>query len=340
MTISIVRTNTISGTSFSIDVTGLALSSNLSEVDFVVTHAGINVTSSYTKTSATLLSYSGVNVTLGTMIDVRRNTPLTEPDLVYLTTTTASNLTNDLQRLYRKLEENDAAVNLILSQLTTGGISLGTVNISDNAYNATTWNGIANVAPSQNAVRDVIETKANIASPTFTGVPAAPTAASSTNTTQLATTEFVKNQSNGKVILQAASSPNQTLNNPGDTQLTIATTASFLNSNYASYASGGFFSVVNTGWYLVSVQTIINSIGGTPPTIIAATYTCRSTDNVEEFRIGYIRQDITIGGSTFQFPVLLNNTKVYRIIVNLGTAGGSGFTMRADSQNLVVVSLN
>jgi hypothetical protein len=33
--------------------------------------------------------------------------------------------------------------------------------------------------------------KANIASPTFTGVPAAPTAAAGTNTTQLATTAFV-----------------------------------------------------------------------------------------------------------------------------------------------------
>ena len=36
-----------------------------------------------------------------------------------------------------------------------------------------------------------ITTKANIASPTFTGTPAAPTAAVSTNTTQLATTAFV-----------------------------------------------------------------------------------------------------------------------------------------------------
>jgi hypothetical protein len=36
-----------------------------------------------------------------------------------------------------------------------------------------------------------ISTKANIAGPTFTGVPAAPTATSGTNTTQLATTAFV-----------------------------------------------------------------------------------------------------------------------------------------------------
>ena len=36
-----------------------------------------------------------------------------------------------------------------------------------------------------------VSAKANIASPTFTGTPAAPTAASGTNTTQIATTAFV-----------------------------------------------------------------------------------------------------------------------------------------------------
>jgi hypothetical protein len=47
------------------------------------------------------------------------------------------------------------------------------------------------VAPSQNAVFDALALKANLASPTFTGTPVAPTAAAGTNTTQVATTEFV-----------------------------------------------------------------------------------------------------------------------------------------------------
>jgi hypothetical protein len=45
-----------------------------------------------------------------------------------------------------------------------------------------------------NAIEDSIETKADLASPTFTGVPKAPTAAAGTNTTQLATTAFVKTE--------------------------------------------------------------------------------------------------------------------------------------------------
>ena len=50
------------------------------------------------------------------------------------------------------------------------------------------------IAQSQvtNLVAD-ITAKSNIASPTFTGIPAAPTAAPQTNTTQIATTAFVAN---------------------------------------------------------------------------------------------------------------------------------------------------
>ena len=42
-----------------------------------------------------------------------------------------------------------------------------------------------------NAIASAISSKADTASPTFTGTPAAPTAASGTNTTQIATTAFV-----------------------------------------------------------------------------------------------------------------------------------------------------
>ena len=52
--------------------------------------------------------------------------------------------------------------------------------------------GTTTVAPSQNAVFDALALKAPIASPTFTGTPAAPTATQGTNTTQVATTAFVQ----------------------------------------------------------------------------------------------------------------------------------------------------
>jgi hypothetical protein len=43
-----------------------------------------------------------------------------------------------------------------------------------------------------NAIASAISSKADTASPTFTGTPAAPTASSGSNTTQIATTAFVK----------------------------------------------------------------------------------------------------------------------------------------------------
>jgi len=50
-------------------------------------------------------------------------------------------------------------------------------------------------------VRTALNSKANIASPTLTGTPAAPTASASTSTTQIATTAFVTTADNLKANL-------------------------------------------------------------------------------------------------------------------------------------------
>lgn len=55
-----------------------------------------------------------------------------------------------------------------------------------------------------NNIATAVATKADLASPTFTGTPAAPTAAAGTNTTQLATTAFV--QAVGGRIVQSVTS--------------------------------------------------------------------------------------------------------------------------------------
>lgn len=49
-------------------------------------------------------------------------------------------------------------------------------------------------AVTQAGVKTVTDAKASLASPTFTGTPAAPTAAVGTSTTQIATTEFVQKE--------------------------------------------------------------------------------------------------------------------------------------------------
>ena len=50
------------------------------------------------------------------------------------------------------------------------------------------------------AIETSVNTKADLASPTFTGTPAAPTAAASTDSTQIATTAFVQDAIAANVI--------------------------------------------------------------------------------------------------------------------------------------------
>jgi hypothetical protein len=54
-----------------------------------------------------------------------------------------------------------------------------------------TWGSITGTLSAQTDLQAALDLKATLASPTFTGTPAAPTAAALTNTTQLATTAFV-----------------------------------------------------------------------------------------------------------------------------------------------------
>ena len=75
-----------------------------------------------------------------------------------------------------------------LTDLSATTASAGTAGL---AYNNTT--GAFTYTPTD------ISAKADLASPTLTGTPAAPTAAASTNTTQIATTAFVQTELSGLV---------------------------------------------------------------------------------------------------------------------------------------------
>lgn len=88
---------------------------------------------------------------------------------------TDNNITQAESRQNTNLVSNVAAINTTLGTLTT---EINRVN--NYAFNSVTQ------------LNADVALKAAIASPTLTGVPAAPTAAAGTNTTQLATTAFVK----------------------------------------------------------------------------------------------------------------------------------------------------
>jgi hypothetical protein len=75
----------------------------------------------------------------------------------------------------------------------TGGTMSGAIAMGNNKVT-----GLADGTATGDAVnKGQLDLKSNINSPTFTGTPAAPTAAVATDTTQIATTEFVKDASIG-----------------------------------------------------------------------------------------------------------------------------------------------
>ena len=89
-----------------------------------------------------------------------------------------------------------AAANTNTTQIATTAFVLGQGNATAAtiAMNGTQAAGSSNLYARADHVHPSDTTKANLADPTFTGTPAAPTAANATNTTQIATTAFVKNQ--------------------------------------------------------------------------------------------------------------------------------------------------
>jgi hypothetical protein len=78
---------------------------------------------------------------------------------------------------------------------TVGGITKSMVGL-ENVDNTTDA-----LKPVSTATQNALDLKASLDSPILTGIPAAPTATTGTNTTQIATTAFVKDASDGAVTL-------------------------------------------------------------------------------------------------------------------------------------------
>lgn len=151
MTTLIKRTN-LSGTSYTVDVTALELTANLSEKDFRVWHGGADLTASYTKTSQVQITYSGAAVVLGTEVTIVRDTSLTPAQTTFLSTTTASELTEALNRVRKRLDELEVTV--ASNIVSNAAVNAGNF-ISDEAFGVP-WDGNTLYAPTKNAVYDKV----------------------------------------------------------------------------------------------------------------------------------------------------------------------------------------
>ena len=96
--------------------------------------------------------------------------------------------------------------NMTASQWQVGGVAVTStaaeLNALDGIPGTLTATELGDGVTS--AIQTQLDTKSTIASPTFTGTPAAPTAATSTNTTQIATTAMVQAAVDADIVTHAA----------------------------------------------------------------------------------------------------------------------------------------
>jgi hypothetical protein len=185
------------------------------------------------------------------------------------------------------------------------GTTIAEASPADTAVTQTAGNSTTKVATTA-FVTTADNLKANLASPTFTGVPAAPTAAAATNTTQLATTAFVTTADNLKANLAG----------PTFTGVPAAPTAAD-GTNTTQLATTAF---VCNGFWESAEQTITNNTTitvahglGRVPQDVRVFIRCKTTEfgyavgDEVEFNIGN-----NTSGSTYNHnpSVMANATNV------------------------------
>lgn len=134
-------------------------------------------------------------------------------------------------------------------------------------------------AASTYATISALGLKANIASPTFTGTPAAPTATAGTNTTQLATTAFVTTAVSTKANLASPTftgDPRAPTPATSDNDTSIATTAYVKAQGYTT-TPGDRYATTSTTFNAISNGTKTFTVGSglsyTPTQDVTVAYT-------------------------------------------------------------------
>ena len=171
-------------------------------------------------------------------------------------------------------------------------------------------------AVSGNAVFDGLALKANLASPAFTGIPTAPTAAVGTNTTQIATTAFVLANSGGgisfleynatgKTVWNNGMGDNFTNTSFGENALESNTTGSFNTAYGFSTLKLNTTGAANTA---IGVAALDNNIDGSNNTAIGVSALTNNTSG---------GQNVAIGGGSQSF----NNTGGNNVSIGVGSLG-------------------
>jgi hypothetical protein len=145
-------------------------------------------------------------------------------------------------------------VNILLGCDSNGNIYLNGV-ATDNGANVASVYGRVGVVTASSGDYSVAQVTgaAPLASPTFTGVPAAPTAAPLTSTTQIATTNFVTlavgvetTRAEAAEALAFPASKIKTFRSPSFTSLASATNSGAVTANWSSAFADNNYTVIAT----------------------------------------------------------------------------------------------
>lgn len=186
--------------------------------------------------------------------------------------TTNANLTGDVTSVGNATA---IATGVIVNADINGSAAIDATKIADGTVTSAEFQFINTLGSNAQAQ---IDAKSPIASPTFTGTPAAPTAAVDTSTTQLATTAFVINQAYAKLASPTLTGVPAAPTAAVDTSTTqLATTAYVINQAYAKLASPTF-----TGTPTLPTGTIgTTQSAGNSTTALATTAFVTTADNLK-----------------------------------------------------------
>lgn len=210
---------------------------------------------------------------------------------------------------------------VLVSATQTTGVEVGkiavdgteTVLYAPDGAKYTAGNGISINNNNEISTSVDFSTKANIASPTFTGTPKAPTATAGTNTTQIATTAFVKtavdNLASGTKVSSAASADTATsasgLDSTGIAQVKTIKVDNAAVADSANKVSQGL-TIGNKTYDGSSAMTVTPSDLGLNSALIF---------------VGFTTTILTDGATTS--PIIINNTNHAPAIGNVVIVSGT-----------------
>ena len=152
--------------------------------------------------------------------------------------------------------------NLIYKQGATNNLVIGEPGVASTLTAPNLTNALINTGGAKSlTTQEYVALRALIASPTFTGIPAAPTASFGTNTTQLATTAFVTQAGNFEVTVSTGATSTITAGRKSQmiTYKTLLEHTATLPDSTLTTNSGSILFIINK----MSGDLILNSSDGT-----------------------------------------------------------------------------